>query len=159
MNKRLAVCFLVLFLLTGCSNSAADENLVVEPQTDIVAVVEKQDSDYASKISSEDLHVAEVLACEDYESWNDEDWCIYINVEQAVFNEEESRRMREMYEDFREGWTEEYLVENFVAVKVIYDCKLDHNKIFYPDGEITKYTYLTRANAGSPWEIFDYGYN
>ena len=128
-------------------------------QSDSIVVYGGQKEDYASKILSEDLKAAEKLAREDYEAWAAEEWCISMKVLEAKVNEEESRQLRRNYEGSRDGWIKEYLAENFVAVKVTYDCKLDHNKIWYEDGKITSHTYLTRANADSPWEITDYGYD
>ena len=127
-------------------------------RSDSIAVTVKEAVDYTSKISDEDLRAAEQLAREDYEAWREEDWCLSMKVLEAVVNEEESQRMRKNYEGCRDGWNREYMTEDFVAVKVTYECELDHNKIWYDDGKITRHTYLTRADAESPWEIWDYGY-
>lgn len=128
-------------------------------QFDSITVYGGQKDDYATKIAAEDLRAAEQLARADYEAWAKEDWCISMKVLKAVVNDERSVEYRRRYEGSRDGWTKEYLAENYITVKVTYDCKLDHNKIWYEDGKITCYTILTRADADSPWEIVDYSYD
>ncbi len=113
---------------------------------------------YATVISQEDLSAAEELSRKDYEAWRSEDYCISMNVLFADVDEAESVRLRMMYDGFEDGWTKEYLAENFVVVRVQYDCELDHQKTFLEDGIVTKHTILVRKNANSPWEIWDYSY-
>ena len=100
----------------------------------------------------------EKLARKDYEAWRSEEWCLSMNVVESVIDKKETLRLQEMYEGSRDGWTKEYLAENFVVVRVTYDCKLDHNKIWYEDGRVMMYTILVRENTEAPWEIWDYGY-
>lgn len=128
-----------------------------QDRSDSIAVTVKEAVDYTSKIPDEDLRAAEQLARKDYEAWSEEDWCLSMKVLEAVVNEEESQRMRKNYEGCRDGWNREYMTENYITVKVTYECKLDHTKIWYDDGKITRHTILTRADADSPWEITDYG--
>ena len=128
-------------------------------QSDSITVYGGQKDDYATKISAEDLRAAEKLAREDYEAWSKEDWCISMKVLKAVVNDERSVEYRRRYEGSHEGWTKEYLAENYIMVEVTYECELDHNKIWYEDGKINCHTILTRADADSPWEITDYGYD
>ena len=112
--------------------------------------------DYATAISEAELIAAEDLARKDYEAWRNEDYCIRMDVLLADVDEAESVRLRMMYDGFEDGWTKEYLAENFVAVRVQYDCELDHEKTFLEDGIVTKYTLLVRDNANAPWRIWDY---
>jgi len=61
-----------------------------------------------------------------------------------------------MYENVQDGWSRDYLTENFVVVAVTYDCELDHSKTFLEDGRITKQTLLIREDADAAWQIWDY---
>ncbi len=128
-------------------------------QSDSITIYGGQKEDYATKISAEDLRAAEQLAREDYEAWSEEDWCISMKVLKAAVNDERSVEYRRRYEGARDGWTKEYLAENYIMVEVTYECELDHNKIWYEDGMINCHTILTRGDADSPWEITDYGYD
>jgi hypothetical protein len=119
-------------------------------------VIYADKGDYASMISDEDITAAEELSRKDYEAWRNEDYCIRMNVLLSDVDEAESVRLRMMYDGFEDGWTKEYLAENFVAVRVTYDCELDHQKTFLDDGIVTKYTLLVRDNANAPWRIWDY---
>ena len=112
---------------------------------------------YDLQISPEDQKAAERLARRDYEAWRSEDWCLNMNVVESVIDKKETLRYQENYVGFREGWTAEYMTENAIVVRVTYDCQIDHSKIWYDDGRDMRYTYLTRADADSPWEITDYG--
>ena len=112
--------------------------------------------DYATNISEAAVTAAEDLARKDYEAWRNEDYCIRMDVLLSDVDEAESVRLRMMYDGFEDGWTKEYLAENFVAVRVTYDCELDHQKTFLEDGIVTKYTLLVRDNANAPWRIWDY---
>ena len=119
-------------------------------------VIYADKGDYASMISDEDITAAEELSRKDYEAWRNEDYCIRMDVLLSDVDEAESVRLRMMYDGFEDGWTKEYLAENFVAVRVTYDCELDHQKTFLDDGIVTKYTLLVRDNASAPWKIWDY---
>lgn len=112
--------------------------------------------DYATNISEAAVTAAEDVARKDYEAWRNEDYCIRMNVLLSDVDEAESVRLRMMYDGFEDGWTKEYLAENFVAVLVSYDCELDHQKTFLDDGIVFKYTLLVRENENAPWEIWDY---
>ena len=112
--------------------------------------------DYATNISEAAVTAAEDVARKDYEVWRNEDYCIRMDVLLSDVDEAESVRLRMMYDGFEDGWTKEYLAENFVVVRVTYDCELDHQKTFLEDGIVTKYTLLVRDNANAPWKIWDY---
>ena len=128
-----------------------------ETGTESVTVTVVEDNGYDLLISPEDQKAAERLARRDYEAWRSEDWCLNMNVVESVVDKRETLRYQENYVGFREGWTEEYMTENAIVVRVTYDCQIDHSKIWYDDGRDMRYTYLTRADADSPWEITDYG--
>ena len=128
-----------------------------ETGTESVTVTVVEDNGYDLRISSEDQKAAERLARRDYEVWRSEDWCLNMNVVESVVDKKETLRYQENYVGFREGWTAEYMTENAIVVRVTYDCQIDHSKIWYDDGRDMRYTYLTRADADSPWEITDYG--
>ncbi len=121
-----------------------------------VTVVE--DNGYNLQIIPEDRKAAENVARRDKAAWTQEDWCISMNVLESVVDKKETLRQQENYVHHKDGWTEEYLKENFIAVRVTYHCEIDHSKIWYEDGTVTMYTYLTRENPESPWEVWDYGY-
>lgn len=128
-----------------------------ESGTETVAVTVVEDNGYDLQITPEDQKAAERVARKDYEAWRSEDWCLSMNVSEAVVDKKETLRYQENYVGFRDGWTEEYMAENAIVVRVTYNCEIDHSKIWYDGGRIMKYTYLTRADADSPWEITDYG--
>jgi len=128
-----------------------------ETGTESVTVTVVEDNGYDLLISPEDQKAAERLARRDYEAWRSEDWCLNMNVVESVVDKKETLRYQENYVGFREGWTAEHMTENAIVVRVTYDCQIDNSKIWYDDGRDMRYTYLTRADADSPWEITDYG--
>ena len=129
-----------------------------ETKTESVTVTVVEDNGYNLQISPEGQKAAESMARRDKAAWIQEDWCISMNVLESVVDKKHTLRMQEGYVGHKDGWTEEYMKENFIAVRVTYSCEIDHSKIWYEDGTVSMYTYLTRENPESPWEIWDYGY-
>ena len=76
-------------------------------------------ADYSTWIDDTDLREAEALARMDYEAWVHEDYCLRMEVLDAAVNEEESVRLRMMYENFQDGWSRDYLTESFVVVALV----------------------------------------
>ena len=153
--KRIGTMMIITILLlcTGCGETGAEEMPVPTPTP---TIAEELGADYSAQIDEADLREAEVLARMDYEAWVHEDYCLRMEVLEAAVNEEESVRLRMMYENFQDGWSRDYLTENFVVVAVTYDCELDHSKTFLEDGRITKQTLLIREDADAAWQIWDY---
>ena len=94
----------------------------------------------------------------DYMSWLKEDYTISMNVLNAEVDDAETQRMIEYYKGGElaenHGWTDEYLDQHFIVVKVIYECELDHNKTFLDDGLLEGYVYLTRDPESGIWTIW-----
>lgn len=153
--KRIGTMMIITMLLvcTGCVGTETEQIPVPMPTP---AIGENLGADYSTQIDEADLREAEVLARRDYEAWVHEDYCFRMEVLEAAVNEEESVRLRMMYENFQDGWSRDYLTENFVVVAVTYDCELDHSKTFLEDGRITKQTLLIREDADAVWQIWDY---
>lgn len=143
----------MLLLCTGCGGTGV-EPMAVPTSTPTIA--EELGAHDFTRIDEADLREAEALARMDYEAWVHEEYCLRMEVLEAVVNEEESVRFRGMYENSRDGWSRDYLAENFVVVTVTYDCALDHSKTFIADGRITKQTLLIREDADAAWQIWDY---
>ena len=95
----------------------------------------------------------------DYMSWLKEDYTISMNVLYAEVDDEETQRMIESYKGSElaesRGWTDEYLDQNFVVLKVRYECEVDHTKTFLRDGLLERYVFLTRDAESGVWTIVD----
>jgi len=94
----------------------------------------------------------------DYMSWLKEDYTISMNVLNAEVDDAETQRQFERYKgsEFAEsrGWTDEFLAQHFVVVKVRYECKFDHNKTFMNDGLLEGYVFLNRDPESGIWTIW-----
>ena len=95
----------------------------------------------------------------DYMSWLKEDYTISMNVLKAEVDDAETQRHIKSYKGSElaetRGWTDEYLDQHFIVVKVIYECELDHNKTFMNDGLLEGYVFLTRDPECGAWTICD----
>ena len=107
------------------------------------------------EIDAQSIAAAEQTAQEHYEGYTDNDFCISMEVLTAEYNEKETLRIREMYQGFKDGWTERYLAENLIVIRVVYLCEFDHQKTWIPDGKITTDVYLTRTSSDVAWEYWD----
>ena len=94
----------------------------------------------------------------DYMSWLKEDYTISMNVLKAEVDDAETQRHIKGYKGSElaetRGWTDEYLDQHFIVVKVIYECELDHNKTFMNDGLLESYVFLTRDPESGVWTIW-----
>jgi len=95
----------------------------------------------------------------DYMSWLKEDYTISMNVLNAEVDGAETQRHIKRYKDSElaetRGWTDEYLDQHFVVVKVRYECEFDHTKTFMNDGLLEGYVFLTRDPESGVWMIVD----
>ena len=99
------------------------------------------------------------VARAEYMSWLKEDYTISMNVLNAEVDDAETQRMIERYKGSElaesRGWTNEYLYQHFIVVKVIYECEIDHNKTFLRDGLLQVHVFLTRDTESGVWTIVD----
>lgn len=99
------------------------------------------------------------VARAEYMSWLKEDYTISMNVLNAEVDDAETQRMIERYKGSElaesRGWTDEYLEQHFIVVKVIYECKIDHTKTFLRDGLLEVHVFLTRDPESGVWTIVD----
>lgn len=95
----------------------------------------------------------------DYMSWLKEDYTISMNVLSSEVDDTETQRMIKMYKGSElaeiRGWTDEYLNQHFVVVKVRYECEIDHTKTFLRDGLLESYVFLVRNPESGIWNIVD----
>lgn len=101
---------------------------------------------------------AEVVRTE-YTLWLEEDYTSSMKVISVKADEAETERMIDRYKGSElaesRGCVDDYLDENFITVKIRYDCELDHNKTFMKDGLLEGYVYLTRDINSDFWTISD----
>jgi hypothetical protein len=95
----------------------------------------------------------------DYMSWLKEDYTISMNVLNAEVDATETQRHFERYKGSElaetRGWTDEYLDQHFIVVKVRYECEFDHTKTFMRDGLLEGYVFLTRDPESGAWTVVD----
>lgn len=98
----------------------------------------------------------------DYMLWLEEEYTDYtlsMKVIKSEVDEPETQRQIEHYKgsEFAKsrGWTDDYLEEHFVVVKVRYECELDHSKTSIPDGLLESYVFLERNPKDDIWFIVD----
>jgi hypothetical protein len=98
----------------------------------------------------------------DYMLWLEEEYTDYtlsMKVIKSEVDELETGRQIENYtgSEFAKsrGWTDAYLAEHFVVVKVRYECELDHRKTSIPDGLLESYVFLERNPKDGFWFIVD----
>ena len=146
--------FLITCLATGCSSekNMAEKNIESSAASGTETNGNTDDYDYDA------TDPVEVVRA-DYMSWLKEDYTISMNVLNAEVDDAETQRMIENYKGSElaesRGWTDEYLDQHFIVVKVIYECELDHTKTFMRDGLLEGYVFLTRDPESSVWTIVD----
>lgn len=95
----------------------------------------------------------------DYLSWLNEDYTISMRVLLAEVDDSETQRQIDNYKGSdlaaSRGWTNAFLDQHFVVVKVMYECEFDHTKTSMDDGILVGYVYLTRDPQSSIWTIVD----
>ncbi len=95
----------------------------------------------------------------DYMSWLKKDYTISMYVINAEVDEAETQRQLERYKGSElaenRGWTDAYLDQHFIVVKVIYECEIDHTKTYMSDGLLEGYVFLTRDPESGIWTIVD----
>ncbi len=53
------------------------------------------------------------------------------------------------------GWSDDYLKSNLLAVFAEYTVDYDNTKVPYPEGALEQFVYLTREDDYSPWSVWD----
>lgn len=89
----------------------------------------------------------------------DKEYTIAVRVDEIKIAEDETERVRAGYmgSDLAKarGWTDEYLADHFVVVRVKYYVEYDHTKTFLDDGYTEQFFYLTRNVKTGEWTITD----
>lgn len=139
-----AMAVVICIILTVC--------LIANPHSDDTT------SHEAGLIDYDATDPAEVVRAE-YMSWLKRDYTISMNVLDAEVDDAETQRHIEEYKGSElaesRGWTDDYLDQHFIVVKVIYECEFDHNKTFMDDGLLEGYVFLTRDPENGVWTIAD----
>ncbi len=129
--RKLSVAFVViLVLLSGCGKSL-DRNWNYTPASDPVKTVE-------SAIQGEER----------------KDYCSSVAVMAVTANQEETSRVIEMYENYQNGWTKNYLEEHMRAIYASYHVEYDGTKTFQPSGDIERFFLLLLNDTTGKWEIW-----
>lgn len=93
------------------------------------------------------------------ENQKNKDYVLVIQIKNIEIDKRATERALEMYKgsDLAEynGWSDEYMENNFIAVRAEYYAKYDHTKTFFDDGEIVQYFFLTRNEITKRWKIWD----
>ncbi|MGM9554586.1 MAG: hypothetical protein ACI3V2_09790 [Faecousia sp.] len=88
----------------------------------------------------------------------DKAYTISVRVDNIYADMEETARAAAIYQNSeiadRNGWSEEYLEEHFIAVYAAYTVEYDHTKTFMRDGAVFQYFYLVQKEDSS-WVIWD----
>ena len=158
MKKRsivLLLSMLLLLMLAGCTGEDAPVETTPSPTPFVTPSPTPEPIVIVSTFTEEDIASAEAFGKEYIEAWKKEDWCISLTLNESKYNPELTDFHTARYVNCKPEWTPEYMAENFIVVTVKYECKLDHNLIFYPDGKCYIDLFVTRANADAPWESWD----
>ena len=93
------------------------------------------------------------------EAEKDKDYVISLSIEKVEISNEETARIKERYSGSElantNGWTDEYIAQNMIAVYAKYTVDYDNTKVPYDEGEIEHYFYLIRDKEDSSWLIWD----
>ena len=93
------------------------------------------------------------------EAEKDKDYVISLSIDKVEISDEETARVKEMYSGSElaktNGWTDEFIAENMIAVYVKYTVDYDNTKVPYNEGELEHYFYPIRDDENSPWLIWD----
>lgn len=54
----------------------------------------------------------------------------------------------------KNGWTDEYIAENMIAVYAKYTVDYDNIKVPYNEGKFERYFYLTKKDKNAEWTIW-----
>ena len=146
------VCALLVTGITACTNKS--ERAAEDVVTQYLEALQNNDYDTWLSLHSRPL--------EEYSTPEKEGdlAVISLDIEKVEFSEEETERIRAYYMGSElaegEGWSDEYLEENMVAVYAQYTVDYDNTKVPYSEGPTAKYVYLIRADKDSPWLIRDF---
>lgn len=147
----LFVCIVLLIVMTAsCTETGGNTKKFDHDATEKSGKTEDIDYDATDPV--------EVVRA-DYLSWLKEDYTISMNVLNAEVDDAETQRQIERYKGSElaesRGWTDEYLDQHFIVVKVRYECEIDHTKTFLRDGLLKSYVFLTRDPESGVWTIVD----
>ncbi len=108
----------------------------------------------ASEAGYPDRVVTEYL-----EAGKGKDYVIRLTIEKVKISDDETAKIRVMYSGSQlakaNGWTDDYIADNMIAVYAKYTVDYDNTKVSYNEGELEQYFYLIRAHLNSDWTIWD----
>lgn len=88
-----------------------------------------------------------------------EDFVISMDIKSVSVDLDETERIVNMYvgSELAEsrGWTDSFLREYFIVVRLEYECEYDHSKTFLDDGHRGEYVYVALNQNNANWEIVD----
>ena len=85
----------------------------------------------------------------------EKDYCLSVKLHDAQPDWDAREWAIGQYTNFREGWTEEYLQENMMAVTASYTVEYDGTKTFLPGGRFERAFYLFFNSETQKWEIWE----
>lgn len=84
---------------------------------------------------------------------------ISMAIQSTSVSPEETDRVRKMYAGSElaktNGWPDDYIKNNLLAVFAEYTVDYDNTKVPYPEGALEQYFYLTRKDEQSSWAVWD----
>lgn len=84
---------------------------------------------------------------------------ISMAIQSTSVSPEETDRVRKMYAGSElaktNGWSDDYVKNNLLAVFAEYTVDYDNTKVPYPEGALEQYFYLTRKDEQSSWAVWD----
>ncbi len=84
---------------------------------------------------------------------------ISMTIQSVSVSPEETARVRKMYAGSelaeKNGWSDDYIENNLLAVFAQYTVDYDNTKVPYPEGALEQYFYLTRKDEQSSWAVWD----
>ncbi|HOB31118.1 MAG TPA: hypothetical protein PLF08_06430 [Bacillota bacterium] len=114
--------------------------------------------DIHSTTASEDGYPDRVVT-EYLEAEKGKDYVISLTIEKVEISDDETAKIRAMYSGSElaktNGWTDDYIANNMIAVYAKYTVDYDNTKVPYSEGELEQYFYLTRADLNTDWTIWD----
>lgn len=87
------------------------------------------------------------------------EYTLEVRIREISVDEAETQRMIGNYAGSElaqsRGWTDEYLAEHFLAVRLKYYVEYDHTRTFLEDGDIDQFFYLIEDTETGLWTIID----
>jgi hypothetical protein len=84
---------------------------------------------------------------------------ISLSIGKVAVSDEETKRIQKMYSGSdlaqKNGWSDDYIAQNLIAVSAQYSVDYDNTKVPYPEGSLSQYFYLLRDAPDKDWLIWD----